>query len=160
MMNGASPLKHGLVDLSAILFVIGGVVSLVLSALSIPIANIYPVLMPETFSMIFLAVLGISLICSFGALHCYSLARKRMLSEAGIRGIIFGALLLIFSLGIGTLKESNTTISLATNTISLNALSAMLVLIAGVICFVLRHTSVSASFAPNQHMIAQPAYQA
>jgi hypothetical protein len=153
-MNGISPVKHGFVDLAAVLFVIGGVVSLVMSLLTFPIASIYPLTLPSSLGTEFLVVLGITVICSLGAIHCYSLATKRMLSEAGIRGLIFGALLLIFSLGlIGTVRGSSMTTVL-------NTLSAVLILLAGVICFALRHTAISASAIARQHAIAQPAFQA
>jgi hypothetical protein len=152
-MNGISPVKHGFVDLAAVMFVIGGVVSLVMSILTLPIASIYPFTLPSSLGMEFLVVLGITVICSLGAIHCYSLTTKRMLSEAGIRGLIFGALLLIFSLGlVGGLQGSSTTTVL-------NTLSAVLILVAGVICFALRHTAISASAIARQHAIAQPAFQ-
>jgi hypothetical protein len=152
-MNGISPVKHGFVDLAAVMFVIGGVVSLIMSILTLPIASIYPFTLPSSLGMEFLVVLGITVICSLGAIHCYSLTTKRMLSEAGIRGLIFGALLLIFSLGlVGGLQGSSTTTVL-------NTLSAVLILVAGVICFALRHTAISASAIARQHAIAQPAFQ-
>jgi len=153
-MNGISPVKHGFVDLAAVMFVIGGVVTLVMSLLTLPIASIYPFTLPSSLGTEFLVVLGITVICSLGAIHCYSLTAKRMLSEAGIRGLVFGALLLIFSLGlIGGLRGSDTTTVLTT-------LSAVLILVAGVICFTLRHTAISASAIARQHVIAQPAFQA
>lgn len=150
---GSSPLKHGFVDLAAVLFVIGGVVSLIMTLLTIPISNIYPSFtLPSSLSAAFLVVLGITLISALGAIHCYSLTAKRLLSEAGIRGIVFGALLLIFSLGVvGGLKESGS----GTGTL-LTAISGVLIMIAGGICFALRHTSVSASPIARQHAIAQP----
>jgi hypothetical protein len=153
-MNGISPVKHGFVDLAAVLFVIGGVVSLVMSILALPIASIYPFTLPSSLGTEFIVVLGITVICSLGAIHCYSLTTKRMLSEAGIRGLIFGALLLIFSLGvIGGFRGSSTATVL-------NTLSAVLIIVAGVICFTLRHTAISASAIARQHAIAQPAFQA
>jgi hypothetical protein len=154
-MNGVSPVKHGVVDLAAILFVIGGVVSLVMTLLTLPIANLYPISLPSGFSLstVSIAVLAVSLICSIGAIHCYSLTMKRMLSEAGVRGIIFGALLLVFSLGVvGSLRDSNTGTFLT-------ALSSVLILIGGMVTFALRHTSISASSIARQHVIAQPTYQ-
>jgi hypothetical protein len=152
-MNGVSPLKHGLVDFAAILFVIGGVVSLAMTILAIPIRSIYPLSLPSSLTATAIVVLGVSLVCSLGALHCFSLASKRMLSEAGVRGLVFGALLLIFSFGVaGSLRGSDT------GTL-LTAISAFLILIAGVICFSLRHTSVSASAIARQHAIAQPMFQ-
>ena len=152
-MSGISLVKHGFVDVAAILFVIGGVVSLVLTLLALPITNLYPFNLPTSFSTISIAVLAISLICSLGAIHCYSLTTKRLLSEAGIRGIIFGALLLIFSVGlVGGAREASATGWLMT-------LSAILILIAGAVCFGLRHTNVSASGIAHQHLISQPSYQ-
>ena len=152
-MTNVSPLKQGFVDLAAILFVIGGVVSLVMNLLTIPIANLYPITLPTSFSTVFIAFFAIILICSLGAIHCYSLTTKRLLSEAGIRGIIFGALLLIFSLEIvGGFTASASTL--------LTALSAVLILIAGGVCFSLRHTNVSASgIAYQQRMLNQPSNQ-
>ncbi len=148
-----SPVKHGFVDLAAVLFVIGGVVSLIMTLLTVPIGSIYPFTLPQTVGMTFIVVTAIILICALGAIHCYSLTMKRMLSEAGIRGLIFGALLLIFSLGlVGSLRESNTSTLLT-------AVSAVLILFAGAICFALRHTTVSASPIARQHAIAQPAFQ-
>jgi len=154
-MNGASPLKHGFVDLAAIMFVIGGVVSLIMNLLTIPIQSVYPSFtLPSTLGTSFLVVLGISLICSLGAIHCFSLTSRRLLSEAGIRGVIFGALLLIFSLGLvgSSFRESNTSTLLT-------SLSAVLILIAGGICFALRHTAVSASAIARQHAIVQQPFQ-
>jgi hypothetical protein len=154
-MNGASPLKHGVVDLAAILFVIGGIVSLVMTILSLPIGNLYPLSLSSGFnmSMTAIVVLGVTLVCSLGAIHCYSLTVRRMLSEAGIRGIVFGTLLLIFSFGLaGSLREANT------NT-TLTAISSVLILIAGIVAFALRHTSISASSIARQHVISQPTFQ-
>jgi hypothetical protein len=152
-MNGVSPLKHGIVDLAAVLFVIGGVVSLIVTILAIPITSLYPINLPTNFSTVSVVILAMTLICSLGAIHCYSLTTKRMLSEAGIRGIVFGALLLIFSLGVvGSYRESSTMTPLVT-------LSSALILTAGAVCFVLRHTNVSASVIARQHAISQPAFQ-
>lgn len=152
-MNGASPLKHGFVDLAAILFAIGGVVSLAMTILALPINISNPLSTLTGLTPTSIVVLGVSLICSLGAINCFSLAGKRMLSEAGVRGLVFGALLLIFSFGIaGSLRGSDT------GTL-LTAVSAILILIAGVVCFSLRHTAVSASPIARQYAIAQPAYQ-
>jgi len=159
-MNGASPLKHGFVDLAAVLFVVGGVVSLAMTILALPISSIYPLNLPTSLTATSIVVLAVMLICSLGALHCFSLASKRMLSEAGVRGLIFGALLLIFSLGVaGSLGGSNVSLGgLGTSTF-LTEVSAFLILTAGIICFGLRHTSVSASPIARQRAIAQPVYQ-
>ena len=158
-MNGHSPLKHGFVDLAAILFVIGGVVSLAMAILTIPINSIYPLNLPTNFSASFLVVLAVELISSIGAIHCAQLAMRRMLSEAGIRGIIFGALLLIFSLGVAGGVAAGSASAGGLSGTTLTAISAVLIIIAGIICFALRHTSVSASPIARQHAIAQPAFQ-
>ncbi len=152
---GSSPLKHGFVDLAAVLFVIGGVVSLIMTLLTIPISSVYPSFtLPTNLSTAFIVVLGVSLICSLGALHCFSLTTRRMLSEAGIRGIIFGALLLIFSLGAaGNIAQSGTTTS--GTGVLLTTISGILIIIGGIICFALRHTNVSASPIARQHAIIQ-----
>jgi len=159
-MNGASPLKHGFVDIAAILFVVGGVVSLAMTILALPINISNPLSTLTGLTTTSIVVLGVSLICSLGAIHCFSLASKRMLSEAGVRGLVFGALLLIFSFGFaGSVNESGTAgLAPGTGTL-LTALSAILILIAGIVCFSLRHTAVSASPIARQHAIAQPAYQ-
>ncbi|MGA3405348.1 MAG: hypothetical protein ABSD49_06445 [Candidatus Bathyarchaeia archaeon] len=135
-MGKVSPLQIGIVDVAAVLFVVGGVASFVMSLLVIPLVS---VTLPVTFTSVFLIVLAITLICSLGAIHCYTLATKRLLSEAGMRGMIFGALLLVFSLGlVGSFSPATTTTFLA-------EVSAFLVLVGGVICFVLRHTTLSSS---------------
>lgn len=155
-MNGVSPLKHGFVDLAAVLFAIGGVVSLILTLLTIPIDSLYPISLPQNFSMVFVVILAISLVCSLGAIHCYTLATRRLLSEAGMRGMIFGALLLILSLGLfGGLSSGGGFIQY--NTVFLSEISAFLILVGGVVCFSLRHTNVSASAIARQRMISQPA---
>ena len=140
-MGKVTPLQIGIVDVAAVLFVVGGVASFVMSLLVIPLVS---VTLPVTFTSVFLIVLAITLICSLGAIHCYTLATKRLLSEAGMRGMIFGALLLVFSLGlVGSFSPASTTTFLG-------EVSAFLVLVGGVICFVLRHTTLSSSTIMRQ----------
>jgi len=148
-MSRNSALQVGFVDIAAILFAVGGVASLVMSLLTIPVVSAQ---LPVTFVTVFSVVLAVDLICSLGALHCYTLATKRMLSEAGMRGLIFGALLLIFGLGfVANFIPANTTVILV-------ELSAALVLVGGIICFALRYTTLSSS--PQLHQpILQPAIQ-
>jgi hypothetical protein len=135
-LRKVSPLQIGIVDVAAVLFIVGGVASFVMSLLIIPLMS---VTLPVTFISVFLIVLATTLICSLGAIHCYTLATKRLLSEAGMRGMIFGALLLVFTLGlVGSFSPASTTTLLA-------EISAFLVLAGGVICFLLRHTALSSS---------------
>jgi hypothetical protein len=127
-------LKTGFVDMAAALFVIGGVISLVTSILTIPIVSIYPFTLPPSFSFVIAVVLVVGLVCSLGAIHCYTLASRRLLSSAGMRGIIFGAILLTLSLGlVGTFRGANVNSQLG-------ATSAILILIAGAISYVLRES--------------------
>jgi hypothetical protein len=147
-MGRTSPLENGVVDIAAVLFVVGGVASLVMSLLTISLVSIA---LPVTFSTVLLIVLAISLICSLGAVHCYTLATKRMLSEAGMRGMIFGGLLLIFSLGFIASFTATTATFLA-------EVSAALVLIGGITCFILSHSAISSSLLMHPHQsISQPA---
>lgn len=135
-MSRVSAVHIGFADFAAVLFAVGGVASLAMSLLAIPA---FSTQLSLTFITVFLVILAINLTCSLGAIHCYTLATKRMLSDAGMRGLIFGALLLIFSLGFVANFRA------ATSTTQLSELSAVLVLIGGLVCFVLRHTALSSS---------------
>lgn len=128
-MSTPSTFKNGFLDLAGALFVIGGVISLIISVLALPIFSIYPFIV-LSFGFVFAVVFVVGLICSLIAIHCYSLTIKRLLSQAGTRGIICGAILLTLSLGlIGVTRELYA---------ELGAVSAIIILIAGAICFVLR----------------------
>ena len=145
-MGRASLLEVGFADLAAVFFAVGGVASLVMTLLTVPLFNFS---LPVNLNTALLVILGVSLVCSLGSLHCYTLATKRMLSEAGMRGLIFGALLLILSLGvIGNFSAPATSTSLA-------ELSAVLVLIGGIMCFILRHTVLSTSPIMREQAIQQ-----
>jgi hypothetical protein len=128
-MNGSGTLKTAFIDIAAALFVIGGVVSLVVNMVAAPIYSLYPFQL-QFFSFVLAVVLIVSVICSLGAIHCYTFTSKRMLHEAGMRGIIFGAILLAFSVGlVATNGNLNT---------GLGTASSILILVAGAISFVLR----------------------
>jgi len=146
-MKRTRVLENSFIDLAAILFVVGGVASLVVSLLTIPFVSAG---LTAAFSTVFLIVLAISLICSLGAIHCYTLATKRVLSDAGVRGIIFGSLLLLFSLGfVGNFSSP-------TNTLVME-FSSVLVLVGGLMCFVLRHIVLTSSPALQQQPIPRSA---
>jgi len=140
-------LKTGFIDIAAALFVIGGVVSLVVSMVDAPIYSLYPFQL-QFFSFLFAVVLIVGVICSLGAIHCFTLATKRLLSEAGMRGIIFGAILLTFSMGfVETNRDLNT---------GLGTASAILILIAGAIAFVLRDSVLPrAPLTMREQMVPQ-----
>lgn len=128
-MSSTPVLKNGFLDLAAAFFVIGGVISLIVSILALPIFSIYPfVVVP--FGFVFAVVFVVGLICSLVAIYCYSLTTKRLLPQAGTRGMISGAILLTLSLGLIGMTHELTT--------QIGTVSAIIVLIAGAICFVLR----------------------
>ena len=128
-MANAPVLKNGFLDLAAILFVIGWVVSLIVSILTLPIFSIFPFIIVP-FLLVLAVVFVVGLVCSPVAIHCYSLVTQRFLSNAGMRRIICGTILLALSLGlIGMFREL---------TSQLWAISAVIILIAGAICFVFR----------------------
>ena len=146
-MNGSGSLKTAVIDIAAALFVIGGVVSLVVSLVAAPIYSLYPFQM-QIFSFVLAVVLIVGIICSVGAIHCFTYTSKRMLHEAGMRGIIFGAILLAFSVGlVGTSGPMNT---------GLGTAAAILILIAGAISFVLRGTVLPRSpLSMREQMVPQ-----
>jgi hypothetical protein len=129
MLSGTPVLKNGFLDLAAALFVIGGVISLIVSILALPIFSIYPLILVP-FGLVLVVLFVVGLICSLVAVHCYSLTTRRVLSQAGMRGVISGAILLTLSLGLIGMTHELTT--------QIGAVSAILILIAGAVCFVLR----------------------
>ena len=82
--TGTSVVKTGFLDLAAAFFVIGGVISLIISVLALPIFSVYPFIV-VTFGLVFAVIFVVGLICSLVAIHCYSLATRRLLSQAGMR---------------------------------------------------------------------------
>ncbi len=127
--TGTSVVKTGFLDLAAAFFVIGGVISLIVSVLALPIFSVYPFIL-VTFGLVFAVIFVVGLICSLVAIHCYSLTTRRLLSQAGMRGIISGAILLTLNLGLIGMTHELTT--------EVGAVSAIIILIAGAVCFVLR----------------------
>lgn len=127
--TGTSVVKTGFLDLAAAFFVIGGVISLIVSVLALPIFSVYPFIV-VTFGLVFAVIFVVGLICSLVAIHCYSLTTRRSLPQAGMRGIISGAILLTLSLGLVGMTHELTT--------QIGVVSAIMILIAGAVCFVLR----------------------
>jgi hypothetical protein len=143
-------LKTVFIDIAAALFVIGGVVSLVVNMVAAPIFSLYPFQL-QFFSFVLAVVLIVGVICSLGAIHCFTLASKRMLHDAGMRGIIFGAILLALSVGlVGTNRDLNA---------GLGTASAIVILIAGAISFVLRGSVLPRPPMVIREQIASPQSQ-
>ena len=118
--------KRSLLDLSAALFLIGGVVSLISIITMVPI-SVYPLRIIGAIGFALLILLIVGMICTIEAFECYSFASKRMLAKAGIRGIVVGAILL--SLGLIGGPDLKTQMVIV---------SAALILIGGVINYIYR----------------------
>ena len=119
--------KRAILDLSAILFLIGGIIGLVSIVMMIPISTVYPFRVTSGISFILIIILVVGVICAIEALECYSYASKRITAKAGMRGIVVGAILLVISLLSGS--DLKTQILIA---------SSILILIAGAINYVYR----------------------
>jgi hypothetical protein len=119
--------KRAILDLSAILFLIGGIIGLVSIVMMIPISTVYPFRVTTGISFILIIILVVGVICAIEALECYSYASKRITAKAGMRGIVIGAILLVISLLSGS--DLKTQILIA---------SSILILIAGAINYVYR----------------------
>jgi hypothetical protein len=119
--------KRAVLDLSAILFLIGGIIGLVSVIMMIPISTVYPFRLTMGISFILIVALVVGAICAIEALECYSFATKRMSTKAGMRGIVVGAILLV----IGLLSGSDLKIQIL-------IASSILILVAGAINYVYR----------------------
>jgi hypothetical protein len=94
--------KRAILDLSAILFLIGGIIGLVSIVMMIPISTVYPFRLIAGISFILIVILVVGAVCAIEALGCYSFASKRMTTKAGMRGIVIGAILLVVGLLSGS----------------------------------------------------------
>ena len=119
--------KRAVLDLSAILFLIGGIIGLVSVIMMIPISTVYPFMLTPGISFILIVVLVVGAICAVEALECYSFASKRMSMKAGMRGIVVGAILLV----VGFLSGSDVKTQILIG-------SSILILVAGAINYVYR----------------------
>ncbi len=119
--------KRAVLDLSAILFLIGGIIGLVSVIMMIPISTVYPFMLTASIGFILIVVLVVGVICAVEALECYSFASKRMSMKAGTRGIVIGAILLVVGLLNGSDLKTQILIG-----------SAILILVAGAINYVYR----------------------
>ena len=119
--------KRAVLDLSAILFLIGGIIGLVSIVMMIPIATVYPFRLIAGISFFLIVILVVGAICAIEALECYGFASKRMTTKAGMRGIVIGAILLVVGLLSGS--DLKTQILIA---------SSILILVAGAINYVYR----------------------
>ena len=126
MVHEEAVWKRAVLDLSSILFLIGGIIGLVSVIMMIPISSVYPFVL-TTLSYEKIVVLVIGAICAVEALECYSFASKRMSMKAGTRGIVIGAILLVAGFLIGSDIKTQILIG-----------SAILILVAGAINYVYR----------------------
>jgi len=119
--------KRAVLNLSAILFLIRGIIGLASVIMIMPIATVYPFRLIAGISFILIVILVVGAMCAIEALECYSFASKRMTTKAGKRGIVIGAILL--GIGLPSGSDLKTQILIA---------SSILILIAGAINYVYR----------------------
>lgn len=129
-----------ILDLSAVFFLIGGVVNLIYFISLIPISSIYPFKIIANVSFYHLIFLIAGIICSVESFECFSFASKRMTHKAGIRGIIIGAILL--SLGTALSSIPTPQIVMIENIgDQIVTGSAILILIGGIINYICKEHS-------------------
>lgn len=127
MVKEEHPWKRAVLDLSAILFLIGGVLALVSVIMMLPISTVYPFRVAAGISFVLIIVLIVGAVCAIEALECYSFASKRMSMKAGTRGVVVGAILLIVGFMSGSDLKTQILIG-----------SSILILVAGAINYVYR----------------------
>jgi len=118
--------RKTLLDLAAAFFLLGSILVLVISILSVPIETVYPTFklrIPLTYSYLVAVIIGI--VGAILGLDCFSMTTKRNLSNAGVRGIVIGAVLLSISWAAGL-------------SFQIVGAGAVLILIAGIICYIYR----------------------
>ena len=124
-------------DLSAIFFLIGGVITLIYFISLIPISSIYPFKIIAQVSFYHLIFLIVGLICSIESFECFNFASKRMTYKAGIRGIIIGAILLSLGAILRSLPSPQLTM-IENMGDQIVTGSAILILIGGIVNYICR----------------------
>jgi len=115
--------RKTLLDAASIFFLLGSIVVLVISVLSLPVAQVLPSFRVGTLSYRDLVAIIAGIIGAVLGFDCFYMTTKRKLSDAGIRGIVIGAVLLSIAWVIG---------------LQMIGVGAVLVLVAGVICYIYR----------------------
>ncbi|MCJ7760431.1 hypothetical protein MUP59_04735 [Candidatus Bathyarchaeota archaeon] len=115
--------RKTLLDSASIFFLLGSIVVLVISVLRLPVAQVLPSFRVGTLSYPDLVAIIAGIIGAVLGFDCFYMTTKRKLSDAGIRGIVIGAVLLSIAWVIG---------------LQMIGLGAVLVLVAGVICYIYR----------------------
>jgi len=113
-----------LLDLAAAFFLLGSVIVLVVSILNIPISTVYPTFrLREPLTYAYLVAVVIEIVAAILGFDCFNMTAKRRLGSAGVRGVIIGAVLL----SAAWMTDSQ-----------IIGVGAVLILIAGIICYVYR----------------------
>jgi len=115
--------RKTLLDVASIFFLLGSIVVLVISVLRLPVAQVLPSFRVGTLSYPDLVAIIAGIIGAVLGFDCFYMTTKRKLSDAGIRGIVIGAVLLSIAWVIG---------------LQMIGVGAVLVLVAGVICYIYR----------------------
>jgi len=116
--------RKTLLDLASIFFLLGSAIVLIIAVLSLPITTVYPTFrLREPLSYTYLAGIIIIIVGAILGFDCFHMTTRRGLASAGVRGIVIGAVLIITSLISGP---------------QICGVGAVLILIAGVVCYVYR----------------------
>jgi uncharacterized BrkB/YihY/UPF0761 family membrane protein len=115
--------RKTLLDVASIFFLLGSIVVLVISVLRLPVAQVLPSFRVGTLSYPDLVAIIAGIIGAVLGFDCFYMTTKRKLSDAGIRGIVIGAVLLSIAWVIG---------------LQMIGAGAVLVRVAGVICYIYR----------------------
>lgn len=115
--------RKTLLDLAGVFFLLGSIIVLIISVLSIPISTIYPTFSLGVISYSYLMAIIIAIIGAILGFDCFYLTTKRNLVSAGVRGIVIGAVLLCVAWITGA---------------QMVGAGSILILIAGIICYIYR----------------------
>jgi hypothetical protein len=115
--------RKTLLDAASIFFLLGSIVVLILSVLRLPVDQVLPSFRVGTLSYPNLVAIISGIIGAILGFDCFHMTTKRRLSDAGIRGIVIGAVLLSLAWVLG---------------LQMIGVGAVLILVAGVICYIYR----------------------
>jgi hypothetical protein len=115
--------RKTLLDAASIFFLLGSIVVLILSVLRLPVDQVLPSFRVGTLSYPNLVAIIAGIIGAILGFDCFHMTTKRRLYDAGIRGIVIGAVLLSLAWVLG---------------LQMIGVGAVLILVAGVICYIYR----------------------
>ncbi len=116
--------RKTLLDLASAFFLLGSVIVLIISILSLPITTVYPAFrLREPLPYVSLVAVIIEIVAAILGFDCFNMIAKRKLASAGVRGVVIGAVLLSTAWATGS---------------QMVGAGAVLILIAGITCYIYR----------------------